>query len=227
MFYRVHYGKCSEELFKVILAADFRHCLLAEVTTSIDGWVCTTVRFMGNFMSRTMELWNNLPSTLLTYSSDFGAARLDPCELRTVVPYTYTLCERSAELHDPWHKAHRRTDGQTDGQRILSNKVPLTPFGIAIGTNPGFSLGCIPCPTFGFYYEARSVLILAELVWLLIHRKCEARAAIGRPLLDITHPSRFPQRTVLGELQPTTTRDLELVISPPSGRPSYAATSSS
>ncbi|GBP56929.1 hypothetical protein EVAR_33986_1 [Eumeta japonica] len=37
---------------------------------------------------------------LLTYSSDFGAARLDPCELRTVVPYTYTLSEPSAELHD-------------------------------------------------------------------------------------------------------------------------------
>ncbi|GBP24982.1 Pre-piRNA 3'-exonuclease trimmer [Eumeta japonica] len=34
------------------------------------------------------------------YSSDFGAARLDPCELRTVVPYTYTLSERSAELHE-------------------------------------------------------------------------------------------------------------------------------
>ncbi|GBP75956.1 hypothetical protein EVAR_54609_1 [Eumeta japonica] len=34
--------------------------------------------------------------TLLTYSSDFGAPRLDPCELRTVVPYTYTLSERSA-----------------------------------------------------------------------------------------------------------------------------------
>ncbi|GBP94088.1 hypothetical protein EVAR_99530_1 [Eumeta japonica] len=29
----------------------------------------------------------------------FRAARLDPCELRTVVPYTYTLSERSAELH--------------------------------------------------------------------------------------------------------------------------------
>ncbi|GBP71986.1 hypothetical protein EVAR_45301_1 [Eumeta japonica] len=38
-------------------------------------------------------------TNLLTYSSDFGAARLDPCELRTVVPYTYTLSERSAELH--------------------------------------------------------------------------------------------------------------------------------
>ncbi|GBP41411.1 hypothetical protein EVAR_36166_1 [Eumeta japonica] len=44
---------------------------------------------------------------LLTYSSDFEAARLDPCELCTVVPtnytippYTYTLSERSAELHD-------------------------------------------------------------------------------------------------------------------------------
>ncbi|GBP63592.1 Matrix metalloproteinase-25 [Eumeta japonica] len=37
--------------------------------------------------------------SLLTYSSDFGAARLDPCELRSVVPYTYTLSERSAELH--------------------------------------------------------------------------------------------------------------------------------
>ncbi|GBP21479.1 hypothetical protein EVAR_12080_1 [Eumeta japonica] len=40
-----------------------------------------------------------VPVLLLTYSSDFGAARLDPCELRTVVPYTYTLSERSAELH--------------------------------------------------------------------------------------------------------------------------------
>ncbi|GBP29113.1 hypothetical protein EVAR_17649_1 [Eumeta japonica] len=28
-----------------------------------------------------------------------GAARLDPYELRTVVPYTYTLSERSTELH--------------------------------------------------------------------------------------------------------------------------------
>ncbi|GBP74822.1 hypothetical protein EVAR_55092_1 [Eumeta japonica] len=37
---------------------------------------------------------------LLTYSSDFGEARLNPSELRTVVPYTYTLRERSAELHD-------------------------------------------------------------------------------------------------------------------------------
>ncbi|GBP73714.1 hypothetical protein EVAR_103176_1 [Eumeta japonica] len=36
---------------------------------------------------------------LLTYSFDFGAARLDPWELHTVVPYTYTLSERSAELH--------------------------------------------------------------------------------------------------------------------------------
>ncbi|GBP51648.1 hypothetical protein EVAR_96244_1 [Eumeta japonica] len=36
---------------------------------------------------------------VLTYSFDFGAARLDPCELRTVIPYTYTLSERSAELH--------------------------------------------------------------------------------------------------------------------------------
>ncbi|GBP81770.1 hypothetical protein EVAR_90997_1 [Eumeta japonica] len=42
-------------------------------------------------------------ASLLTYSSDFGAARLDPCELRTVVPYTYTLSERSAELHDFIH----------------------------------------------------------------------------------------------------------------------------
>ncbi|GBP79559.1 Elongation of very long chain fatty acids protein AAEL008004 [Eumeta japonica] len=42
-----------------------------------------------------------VPAQLLTYSSDFGAARLDPCELRTVVPYTYPLSERSAELHDP------------------------------------------------------------------------------------------------------------------------------
>ncbi|GBP89793.1 hypothetical protein EVAR_67605_1 [Eumeta japonica] len=35
------------------------------------------------------------------YSFDFGAARLDACELHTVVPYTYTrtLSERSAELH--------------------------------------------------------------------------------------------------------------------------------
>ncbi|GBP06949.1 hypothetical protein EVAR_4391_1 [Eumeta japonica] len=39
-------------------------------------------------------------SSLLTYSSDFGAVRLDPCELRTVVPYSYTLSERLAELHD-------------------------------------------------------------------------------------------------------------------------------
>ncbi|GBP46440.1 Aminopeptidase N [Eumeta japonica] len=35
----------------------------------------------------------------LTYSSDFEAAHLDPCQRRTVVPYTYTLSDRSAELH--------------------------------------------------------------------------------------------------------------------------------
>ncbi|GBP36708.1 hypothetical protein EVAR_24710_1 [Eumeta japonica] len=33
--------------------------------------------------------------TLLTYSSDFGAARLDPCELRSRT-ISYTLSERSA-----------------------------------------------------------------------------------------------------------------------------------
>ncbi|GBP77014.1 hypothetical protein EVAR_49575_1 [Eumeta japonica] len=38
----------------------------------------------------------NYRTALLTYSSNFGAARLDPCELRTVVPYTYTLSECSA-----------------------------------------------------------------------------------------------------------------------------------
>ncbi|GBP57054.1 hypothetical protein EVAR_45810_1 [Eumeta japonica] len=42
---------------------------------------------------------NKTMVSLLTYSSDFGAAPLDPCELRTAVPYTYTLSERSAELH--------------------------------------------------------------------------------------------------------------------------------
>ncbi|GBP53412.1 hypothetical protein EVAR_48164_1 [Eumeta japonica] len=36
---------------------------------------------------------------LLTYSTDFGTAYLDPSELRTVVQYTYTLSERLAELH--------------------------------------------------------------------------------------------------------------------------------
>ncbi|GBP42853.1 Activated CDC42 kinase 1 [Eumeta japonica] len=46
---------------------------------------------------RTLEV--GLFSMLLTYSSDFGAARFDLCELRTVVPYTYTLRERSAKLH--------------------------------------------------------------------------------------------------------------------------------
>ncbi|GBP45087.1 hypothetical protein EVAR_33192_1 [Eumeta japonica] len=34
-------------------------------------------------------------SVLLTYSSDFGAAHLYPCELRTVVPYTYTHVKRT------------------------------------------------------------------------------------------------------------------------------------
>ncbi|GBP31414.1 hypothetical protein EVAR_17903_1 [Eumeta japonica] len=46
---------------------------------------------------------------LLTYSSDFGAAHLDPCENRTVVPYTYTLRERSAKLHATFTKSRRIT----------------------------------------------------------------------------------------------------------------------
>ncbi|GBP70525.1 hypothetical protein EVAR_61440_1 [Eumeta japonica] len=36
-----------------------------------------------------------VPDELLTYSFDFGAARLDPCELRTVVPYTYMHVKRT------------------------------------------------------------------------------------------------------------------------------------
>ncbi|GBP28292.1 Potassium voltage-gated channel subfamily H member 8 [Eumeta japonica] len=47
--------------------------------------------------NREIEIWS--PSLLLTYSSDFGAGRLDPCELRKVVLYTDTLSERLAELH--------------------------------------------------------------------------------------------------------------------------------
>ncbi|GBP28068.1 hypothetical protein EVAR_21188_1 [Eumeta japonica] len=35
-------------------------------------------------------------------------ARLDPCELRTVVPYTYTLSERSAEVHVISEAIHAR-----------------------------------------------------------------------------------------------------------------------
>ncbi|GBP77359.1 hypothetical protein EVAR_40012_1 [Eumeta japonica] len=46
------------------------------------------------------NVWHSGTAVLFTYSSDFGAARLDPCELRKVVPYTYTLSERSAELHE-------------------------------------------------------------------------------------------------------------------------------
>ncbi|GBP47086.1 hypothetical protein EVAR_96041_1 [Eumeta japonica] len=43
---------------------------------------------------------------------DFGAARLDPCELRTD---TYTLCKRSAELHDADNS--RKKDFQSDLSR--------------------------------------------------------------------------------------------------------------
>ncbi|GBP92584.1 Retrovirus-related Pol polyprotein from transposon TNT 1-94 [Eumeta japonica] len=45
-------------------------------------------------------------------SSEFGAARLDPCELRTVVPYTYTLRESSAKLHG------RRSGGYTSATSV-------------------------------------------------------------------------------------------------------------
>ncbi|GBP77256.1 DNA fragmentation factor subunit beta [Eumeta japonica] len=45
------------------------------------------------------QTWNLDHKIELSSSSDFGAARLDPCELHTVVPYTYTLSEHSAELH--------------------------------------------------------------------------------------------------------------------------------
>ncbi|GBP66904.1 hypothetical protein EVAR_60961_1 [Eumeta japonica] len=48
----------------------------------------------------------HLCANVLTYTSDFGAARLDPCELRTVVPNTYTLSERSAELHGDGYATH-------------------------------------------------------------------------------------------------------------------------
>ncbi|GBP47565.1 hypothetical protein EVAR_40121_1 [Eumeta japonica] len=50
------------------------------------------------FTSNCYSLWYTyIPTCILT--GHMRAARLDPCELRTVVPYTYTLSERSAELH--------------------------------------------------------------------------------------------------------------------------------
>ncbi|GBP90858.1 hypothetical protein EVAR_102510_1 [Eumeta japonica] len=46
-------------------------------------------------------------------------------------------------------------------------------------------------------------------------------------LLNITFPLRFPPRTLLDRQRPTLAHDLDQIVSPPTGRPSLAATSSS
>ncbi|GBP73610.1 General transcription factor IIE subunit 1 [Eumeta japonica] len=72
--------------------------------------ICELLKFERKMLRARIALLKNdkfIQKQLLTYSSDFGAARLDPCELRTVVPYTYTLSERSAELHGPDGKAQK------------------------------------------------------------------------------------------------------------------------
>ncbi|GBP73705.1 RNA-directed DNA polymerase from mobile element jockey [Eumeta japonica] len=58
------------------------------------------VREEQNPKIKKLNVWHSGTAALLTYSSDFGAARLDPCELRTIVPYTCMLSEHSAELHE-------------------------------------------------------------------------------------------------------------------------------
>ncbi|GBP19650.1 Mariner Mos1 transposase [Eumeta japonica] len=72
--------------------ADQRFNFYEEAKKWIDSWIASRHVVFPTRNSYTAR-------KLLMYSPDFGAARLDPCELRTVVPYTYTLSERLAELH--------------------------------------------------------------------------------------------------------------------------------
>ncbi|GBP30094.1 hypothetical protein EVAR_14613_1 [Eumeta japonica] len=55
MLYRVYYGKCSEELFNLILVVDFCHLTACRKYQQhhLDGWRTTTVRFICNNAPRT------------------------------------------------------------------------------------------------------------------------------------------------------------------------------
>ncbi|GBP26973.1 hypothetical protein EVAR_95759_1 [Eumeta japonica] len=77
------------------------------------SYLATIARRAGfDAFSSCFDFLTDVGVKLLTYSSDFGAARLDACELPTVVPYTYTLSERSAELHglNVWNQVEKKND---------------------------------------------------------------------------------------------------------------------
>ncbi|GBP68289.1 hypothetical protein EVAR_57615_1 [Eumeta japonica] len=121
--------------------------------------------------------------SLLTYLSDFGAARLDPCELRTVVLYTYTLSERSAGLHS------RRS-----GSPSYESK-PLT-LGLATSQKPSKFQAYPAAPphilqAFSCEGSVSKVILSSESRGLLLPAWAHLRTKFEIVLMVTVHFSRF------------------------------------
>ncbi|GBP77437.1 hypothetical protein EVAR_50697_1 [Eumeta japonica] len=116
----------------------------ARAEALVSSYAPSTYRPPNEINSATSHFRNShVPDTahaLLTYSSDFGAARLDPCELRRVVPYTYTLSERSPELLDltAHDTDHDPTFDLNSSSAISSPPAPLSKsdFHLHVACNP-------------------------------------------------------------------------------------------
>ncbi|GBO99636.1 hypothetical protein EVAR_761_1 [Eumeta japonica] len=62
MLCRLHHGECSEELRKIISAAEFRRSVIIVLA---GGWRFTAACLMRSFLPDTLTIWNNISSVLL------------------------------------------------------------------------------------------------------------------------------------------------------------------
>ena len=76
VLYRIYHWEYSEELFDLLLAAEFsnrtvRHKLKYH-PHNLDTWHPSTVRFRKNFLPRATQLWNDLLAAVFPSQYDLG-----------------------------------------------------------------------------------------------------------------------------------------------------------
>lgn len=77
VFYRIFNGECSEELFNLVPAAQFRYRTTRRGNRlhahHLEAWRSSTTRFSRSFLPRVCKMWNELPPTVFPQSYDLGS----------------------------------------------------------------------------------------------------------------------------------------------------------